>query len=258
MPDPTAIVESTKTTLSKKVGPAPVWAWAAIGLGAFWVITKNRRKTAVSSAASGETVAAPDSWMPSTAMMPQGYIPSTDETTADEFVIYDNDDWVKAASRKMTSSHAGANTTVLSRLRSFISGGQFSQEEYDSIVAIAEEAITLVGPPPYPVGPLMVRGTAPAPMPPMGNPNPTPNGVDIPLQPKPDAHFKLQDFGGSIESAADYYYGDSTAWNRFRVYDPAGDPNTGWINQDSYMQLATGVLPPDITLVANGGSGRIR
>jgi hypothetical protein len=198
--------------------------------------------------------------MPSTVSMPNGYVPSTVETNADEVAIYTNDDWVVEAARRLAATKTD-NTTVLKRLRQYVGGGSYPQAEYDATVAIAEEAIKVVGPPPEIVGPLAVAGSGgpgfPTPVPgPVPGPstsaplpaadNPTNNGQDI--------QFTLGDFGGSLESAADHYFGDPNAWYKFRV---GNDPSSGWLNPQSYMELATGVLPYN-TVLTVGPSGRIR
>lgn len=256
---PAGIVNSTKNTFTKKIGPAPFWVWAALGMGVLFVYSRNKRKSAPASAATADNVPQVDgsSWMPSTAFMPQGYVPSTDETNSDEVAIYDNQQWVREASRKMLHTRSD-NTVVLQRLNQYVNGGSFSQQDYDAIVAIAEEAFVLVGPPPEPVGALSVLGTAPAvpapaPGPNMGQPNNVQPGAGEEAL-RGDVSFTINDFGGSLEAAADHYFGDPHAWYKFRV---GNDPSSGWLNPQSYMELATGKLPAGTVLTA-GPAGRIR
>ena len=254
------IVDATKETLTKKVGPAPIWVYAAGGMVLLFLYSRSKRgKVAAASAAAAAEDIPTDAFGGAafSAMgnvpLAQGYVPSTDETNAEERTIWTNNDWVFQAAKRMAKSHPDDSTNVLRRLRQYVSGGMLAEGEYNATIATAEEAIQLVGPPPEPFVP-------PSPVPTVQTPAPAPEG-HIPPQPSApvgptnngqDIRFTLSDFGGSIESAADYYFADHNAWYRFLVYDPNGDPSTGWINATSYHQLDAN------TPLVVGPAGRIR
>lgn len=230
------IISATKETFTKKAGPLPVWGWAAIGMGVFFLYSRSKRRSAPSSAESTEGAGFTDmgtGYLPSTAFLSQGYVPSTDETNAKEKTIYTNNDWVREASIALIPSHSD-NAIVLKRLRQYLSGMSFPEAEYNATLAIGEEATRKLGmPPPEPFPFIQIAGTnANFATPPQDNTTPVAqnNGRDI--------KFTLADFGGSIESAADHYFGDPNAWTKFRIDGgPGSDPTTGWINSQSYREL---------------------
>lgn len=252
-----SIVESTKETLTKKVGPLPIWAYGALAMGVLFVYTRQKRRMAPASGATTDgnpptgPILSDSMYSPGAVGLAQGYMSSTDETNAKERTIYSNDDWCFEGAKALMATHTD-NTTVLRRLRQYVANGVvLPTDEYMATLATAEEAIMRIGPPPKPFvppveAPMQIGTPSPAqPAAPIGQPN---NGKDI--------HFTLRQFGGSIESAAEHFFGDPTAWTNFRIWDPTGDQGTGWINAESYRMFADGRLGPDSELVV-GPYGRI-
>ena len=119
-----AIAEPVKDTLTKKVGPLPVWGYAAIGMGVLFLYSRSKRgKVKPASAATatppGEAggFSSDSYYSPGAVTLGQGYIPSTDETNAEERTIWTNNDWVCQAAQRLAPSHSEDSTNVLRRLR---------------------------------------------------------------------------------------------------------------------------------------------
>jgi len=245
---PSGVANELESVATRKAGPLPVWGWAALGVILFAGITIVRRRRfagAASSAATPTPTAQADTWMPSTAGLAQGYVPSTDETTAATAAIYSNADWRRAAGKALARTHTD-NTTVARRLLDYLKGGTFPTGEYQGIVATAEEAIQAVGPPPEPTGylfeadsstPAPQQGVGPAPgQTPTSIPEPTPTAPQPAMNNGQPSFFRVGVLG-SIYDAAEYYYGDRNAWDRFYL-DPGetGNPR-GWINPQSVNEV---------------------
>jgi hypothetical protein len=243
------LASNTKDAFIKKVGPLPLWGYAAIGLVGLYFFTRLKRSKGMQSVKpSGVESPISPSFMGGTVSLPNGFVASTDETNADERVIWTNNDWVFQAARKLAPNHPEDSTDVLRRLRQYLSGAAIADAEYSATIAIAEEAISLVGPPPEPFVPVSSSPSVPS-IPSQDKQIPALIG---PVNNGRDVIFTLQDFSGSIERAAEHFFGDASAWGNFRIYDPAGVPTTGWINSKSYHELQ-----PHTKLVA-GPRGRIR
>ena len=236
--------------LAREVAGRPVWQWgalAAAGVGLGLVFTRFTGKKNTEPGATVDQAAGTSGNLPGIAsarLASVTQVPGYDDTTTGPRT---NAAWAIDASRRVAQTLGADPFAVEQALSKYLVGRDVTSAER----SIISEAIRLVGPPPE--GSTVVGVIADAPPPSPVQPTvPTP----IPANNGKDSVFSLPDFGGSIEKAALHFYGDPAKWRNFRVYDPNGNPGEGWINDQSYRELATGGLAPTTKLVA-GPTDRI-
>lgn len=236
--------------ITREVAGRPVWQWGLVvvaGVGLGLVFTRRRAGT-TGDGATVDQAAANDGNLPAisaarlAAVTP---VPSTEQTSSGP---RNNAEWVRAAVARLVQQLGGDPFATEQALSKYVTGQDVTADER----GIISEAIRLVGPTPEGspvVGVIAQPVPAPAPTPTVPAPVPSNNGREV--------VFTLSRFGGSLERAAEYFYGSPDKWRNVRIYDPTSpDPSGGFLTDDAYRQLATGGLAPDTKLVV-GPTDRI-
>lgn len=237
--------------LTREVAGRPVWQWGAlaaagVGLGLLFtrVTAKNNEPGATVDQAAGVSGNLPG--IPANRLAAVTQVPGVDEESSSG--PRTNAQWAIAASARVAQSLGADPFAVEQALSKYLVGRDVTSAER----GVISEAIRLLGAPPEGSPVVGVIADPPPPV----NLTPTVPPSDVAPNNGKDVVFSLPDFGGSIEKAALHFYGDPAKWRNFRVYDPNGNPGEGWINDQSYRELATGGLAPTTKLVA-GPTDRI-
>lgn len=210
--------------LTREVAGRPVYVWAGVvvaGVGLGLLVTRRKAKVPDADELAADVGTSMPGGLPAigpnrlTAVPPDPVAPS----------ITTNAEWSRKAVAMLLQSGIVADAFAAEQaLAKYLSGRDVTGAER----GIVNQAIQLAGPPPE--GSPVVSIIDPPP--------PTSITPATPAAPAfAEVRFTLQDFGGSIERAAEHFYGDPSAWRKIRVYDPQGAPGTGWINDQSYREL---------------------
>jgi nucleoid-associated protein YgaU len=225
------------STLTRKIGPLPAWAYAVLIAGAAWAVYLYRKSHAKNTPAPtvGTEGVPTDSASDSQIAFPGQYLGTIDSTgvsaggstggttVAGTTPLTSNSQWFATATNWLTAQGYDA-ATVQQALNNFLLGEQASAQDralYNLAVAqfgVPPEGVPLQPTSPPPVTPGLPGGsTAPPGTPaPPSPPTPAPPPPPAPVPPAPQQRtFVVTKYpapGSSLWSIAQIEYGDGNKW----------------------------------------------
>lgn len=187
--------------LAKKIGPLPIWAWAAVVLGSYLLFHYLKNRSAATSAATTGTVGGSNNAPPlGLQVTPNGQI--VDPTTGNVIGTVGTggtgnsgpnttsvQGWLAAAQGALQGLGLD-NNTINGALNDYIAGTPLPQAEYN----IVNEAIKIVGSPPTTLGNPALAPPAPNTNPSPGPQSPVTNSSNLPSV-NPDLFQQIYKFG---------------------------------------------------------------
>lgn len=209
------------TTLGKKLGPLPVWAWAALIAILAWAVYLRTRSARVAPSAQYVTDVVPDS----TGITGAGPAPNTNTydgvnlTSNGRPLVSDNGSWAAQVSNELIASGKWTATIVSNALDKYLSGKPVTEQE----AALINIGIQKYGQPPSGVLPINVQKDAPAPKAAPKAPAPAPKAAPkapAPAPRKPIGSWYTVKPGDSLSLIAQRFYGSASSWSRLWNHAP--------------------------------------